>query len=242
MWRQSAGGNRTVRPVAIAVEARATMHVTDDLLRLSSAAVPLIASVVTGTFLFVNRSGRRIERLRALVEVHTSLPAHLNPNHALQRAILWQLWEVELWVSPWFRLVKLYLYLTGGLFLLLCVEGTFPKALGIPDDLVAAIRWICVGLTVVGPIPPYAAYRRHRRKTTLPYREAIKNLDSMDGRERGPIEWRGGADSNELERSVIAETIESFDATLNGRATAKPAESSAKQATNDGVADSTERA
>jgi len=41
---------------------------------------------------------------------------------------------------------------------------------------------------------------------------------------------------------VIAETIESFDATLNGRATAKPAESSAKQATNDGVADSTERA
>ena len=58
MWRQSAGGNRTVRPVAIAVEARATMHVTDDLLRLSSAAVPLIASVVTGTFLFVNRSGR----------------------------------------------------------------------------------------------------------------------------------------------------------------------------------------
>ena len=42
------------------------------------------------------------------------------------------------------------LYLTGGLFLLLCVEGAFPKALGIPHDLVAAIRWICVGLTVVG--------------------------------------------------------------------------------------------
>ena len=81
-----------------------------------------------------------------------------------------------------------YLYLTGGLFLLLCVEGTFPKALGIPHDFVAAIRWICVGLTVVGPIPPYAAYRRHRHKTTLPYRHAIENLDSMDGRERAPVE------------------------------------------------------
>src|SRR4029077_10510076 len=242
MWRQSAGGERGVRRAAIAVEARATMHVTDDLLRLSSAAVPLIASVVTGTFLFVNRSGRRIERVRGLVVVRTGLPAHLNPNHALQRAILWQLWEVELWVSPWFRLVKLYLYLTGGLFLLLCVVGTFPKALGIPHDFVAAIRWICVGLTVVGPIPPYAAYRRHRRKTTLPYRDAIKILDSMDGREPAPVEWGGGAHSNQLERSVIADTIEAFDATRNGRATAKPAESSAKQATNDGVADSTERA
>jgi hypothetical protein len=239
-WRQSEDGNRTARRAAIAVEPRATMHVTDDLLRLSAAAVPLIASTVTGTFLFVNRSGRRIERLRALVEVHTSLPAHLNPNHALQRAILWQLWEVELWVSPWFRLVKLYLYLTGVLFLLLCVEGAFPKALGIPHDLVDAIRWICVGLTVVGPIPPYAAYRRHRHTATLPYRQAIKNLDSINGPERAPIEWRG-VDSNQLERSVIADTIEAFDTTHNGRTTAKPAESSAKQATNDRIADSTER-
>src|SRR6201991_5299453 len=181
------------------------MNITDDWLRLSTAAVPLIASAVTGTFLFINRSGRRIERLRALVEVYTSLPGHLNPNPALQRAILWQLWEVELWVSPWFRLVKLYLYLTGGLFLLLCVEGTFPKALGIPDDLVAAIRCVCVGLTVVGPIPPYAAYRRHRRKTTLPYRHAIENLDALDGRECAPAEWSGGgADSNQLERRAIS--------------------------------------
>jgi hypothetical protein len=179
------------------------MYVTDDLLRLSAAAVPLIASAVTGTFLFVNRGGRRIERLRALAEVHAGLPAHLNPNHALQRAILWQLWEVELWASPWFRLVKLYLYLTGGLFLLLCVVGTFPKAMGVPHDLVAAIRCVCVGLTVVGPIPPYAAYRRHRRKTTLPYRHAIENLDSMDGRECTPVESRGGADSNQLERNAI---------------------------------------
>ena len=197
MLRQWAGRNRTVRRVAIVVEARATMHVTDDLLRLSTAAVPLIASAVTGTFLFINRSGRRIERLRALVEVYTSLPADLNPNHALQRAILWQLWEVELWVSPWFRLVKLYLYLTGGLFLLLCVEGAFPITMGIPHDLVAAIRWICMGLTVFGPIPPYVAYRRNRRNTTLPYRNAIKNLDSMDGRERAPVEWRGDVDSTE---------------------------------------------
>jgi hypothetical protein len=44
----------------------------------------------------------------------------------------------------------------------------------------------------------------------------------MDGRERAPVEWRGGADSNQLERSVIAETVEAFDATRNGRATAKP--------------------
>ena len=41
-------------------------------------------------------------------------------------------------MSPWFRLVKLYLYLTGGLFLLLCVVGTFPKSLGNSHDFVAA--------------------------------------------------------------------------------------------------------
>ncbi|AGB24613.1 hypothetical protein Mycsm_04369 [Mycobacterium sp. JS623] len=207
------------------------MHVTDDLLRLSTAAVPLIASAVTGTFLFVNRSGRRIERLRALVEVHTSLPARLNPNHALQRAILWQLCQVELWASAWFRLVKLYLYLTGGLFLLLCVEAAFPKALGIPDDLVAAIRWVCVGLTIVGPIPPYAAYRRHRRKATLPYRDAIKNLDAGDEPQRAHVEGHAGPDANQLEQSVIAATIKAFEADRPGRPTAKPAESPAKHAT-----------
>jgi hypothetical protein len=82
-------------------------------------------------FLFVNRSGRRIERLRTLVEIHASLPGHLNPNYAVQRAILWQLWEVQLWVTPWFRLVKLYLYAMAGLFLLLFLAGTFPNIVGI---------------------------------------------------------------------------------------------------------------
>jgi hypothetical protein len=113
------------------------MHVTDDLLRLSTATVPLVASAVTGMFLFVNRGGRRIERLRTLVEIHASLPGHLNPNYAVQRAILWQLAEVQLWATPWFRLVKLYLYVMGGLFLLLFAVGTFPNTLGIHHDIAA---------------------------------------------------------------------------------------------------------
>jgi len=218
------------------------MHVTDDLLRLSTATVPLVASAVTGMFLFVNRGGRRIERLRTLVEIHAGLPRHLNPNHAVQRAILWQLAEVQLWATPWFRLVKLYLYVTAGLFLLLFLAGTFPKTLGIPHDVAAAIFWMCIGLTVILPIPPYVAYRRHRSQTDVPYRLAFKILDSMSERER-VHEAVDGADLTELERSVIAETIEAFDAARNGGAAATRAESSAKQATNhDRIADhSTER-
>jgi hypothetical protein len=216
------------------------MHVTDDLLRLSTATVPLVASAVTGMFLFVNRSGRRIERLRTLVEIHTSLPGHLNPNYAVQRAVLWQLWEVQLWVTPWFRLVRLYLYVMAGLFLLLFVAGTFPKTLGIPQDIAAAMHWVCIGLTVTVPIPPYVAYRRHRCETNVPYRLAFKILDSMNERGRAHGELAGGTHLSQLERSVIAETIEAFDPTRNGRATARRAESSAKQATNDRIADSTE--
>jgi hypothetical protein len=218
----------------------ALMHVTDDLLRLSTATVPLVASTVTGMFLFVNRSGRRVERLRTLVEIHTSLPGHLNPNYAVQRAILWQLREVELRVTPWFRLVKLYVYVTAGLFLLLFVAGTFRKTLGIPQDIAAAIRWMCIGLTVIVPIPTYVAYRRHRCQTNIPYRLAFKILDSMNERGRAHGELAGGTHLSQLERSVIAETIEAFDPTRNGRATAERAGSSAKQATNDRIADSTE--
>jgi hypothetical protein len=242
LWRQSARGSQAGRGVAIIVEARALMHVTDDLLRLSTATVPLVASAVTGMFLFVNRSGRRIERLRTLVEIHASLPGHLNPNNAVQRAILWQLAEVQLWATPWFRLVRLYLCVMGGLFLLLFVAGTFPMTLGIPHDFAAAIRWMCIGLTVIVPIPPYVAYRRHRSQTSVPYRLAFKILDSMNEWERAH-EVIGGANSSELERSVIAETIEAFDATRNGGVTARRAESSAKQATNhDRITDySTER-
>ena len=213
------------------------MHVTDDLLRLSTATVPLVASAVTGMFLFVNRSGRRIERLRTLVEIHASLPGHLNPNRAVQRAILWQLAEVQLWATPWFRLVQLYLHVMGVLFLLLFVAGAFPESLGIPHHVATAIRWMCIGLTVIVPIPPYVAYRRHRSETNVPYRLAFKILDSMNERERA-YEAVGAAKLSELERSVLAETIEASDATSNGGAAAGRAQSSAKPATSDRITDS----
>jgi hypothetical protein len=99
---------------------------------------------------------------------------------------------------------------------------------------------VCIGLTVTVPIPPYVAYRRHRCETNVPYRLAFKILDSMNERGRAHGELAGGTHLSQLERSVIAETIEAFDPTRNGRATARRAESSAKQATNDRIADSTE--
>jgi hypothetical protein len=223
------------------------VHVTDDWLRFSTASVPLVASVVTGMFLFVNRSGRRIERLRTLVEIHASLPGHLNPNYAVQRAILWQLWEVQLWVTPWFRLVKLYLYATAGLFLLLFVAGAFPKILGIHGDIAAAMHWICMGLTIMVPIPPYLAYRRHRSDTNVPYRLAFEILDSMY-EQQSAHETVGRANLSDVERSVIAETMEAFDANRNPfdanrnrGATGRRAESSAKQTIYQRIADSTER-
>ena len=216
------------------------VHVTDDWLRFSTASVPLVASTVTGMFLFVNRSGRRIERLRTLVEIHASLPGHLNPNYAVQRAILWQLWEVQLWVTPWFRLVKLYLYAVAGLFLLLFVAGTFSQRFGIHGDSVTALRWMCIGLTVIVPTPPYVAYRRHRSQTNVPYRLAFKILDSMYEQQR-VHEAVGRANSSELERSVIAETMEAFDANRNRSAAGRRAESSAKQTIYDRIAGSTER-
>jgi hypothetical protein len=216
------------------------VHVTDDWLRFSTASVPLVASTVTGMFLFVNRSGRRIERLRALAEIHASLPGHLNPNYAVQRAILSQVWEVQLWATPWFRLVKLYLCAMAGLFLLLFVAGSFPGILGIHHDIAAAMHWMCMGLTVIVPIPPYVAYRRHRSETNVPYRLAVKVLDSMY--EQQPVHEAGGrADLSELERSVIAETMEAFDANRSRGAAGRRAESSAKQTIYDRIAGSTER-
>ena len=213
------------------------VHVTDDWLRFSTASVPLVASTVTGMFLFVNRSGRRIERLRTLVEIHASLPGHLNPNYAVQRAILWQLLEVQLWVTPWFRLVKLYLFATAGLSLLLFVAGTFPQSLGIHGHSAAALRWICVGLTVIVPIPPYVAYRRHRSQTNVPYRLAFKILDSMYEQQRG----HEAANFSELERNAIAETVEAVDASRNRSAAGRRSGSSAKQTIYDRIAGSTGR-
>jgi hypothetical protein len=213
------------------------VHVTDDWLRFSTASVPLVASTVTGMFLFVNRSGRRIERLRTLVEIHASLPGHLNPNYAVQRAILWQLWEVQLWVTPWFRLVKLYLFATAGLFLLLFVAGTFPQHFGIHGEGVAALHWMCICLIVIVPIPPYVAYRRHRSETNVPYRLAFKVLDSM-------YEQQGVQEApnlSELERSAIAETMEAVDANRNRAAAGRRAGSSSKQTIYDRIAGSTER-
>jgi len=213
------------------------VHVTDDWLRFSTASVPLVASTVTGMFLFVNRSGRRIERLRTLVEIHASLPGHLNPNYAVQRAILWQLLEVQLWVTPWFRLVKLYLFATAGLSLLLFVAGTFPQGLGIHGHSAAALRWICVGLTVIVPIPPYVAYRRHRSQTNVPYRLAFKILDSTYEQQRG----HEAANLSELERSAIAETMEAVDANRNRSAAGRRAGPSAKQTIYDRIAGSSGR-
>ena len=213
------------------------VHVTDDWLRFSTASVPLVASAVTGMFLFVNRSGRRIERLRTLVEIHASLPGHLNPNYAVQRAILWQLLEVQLWVTPWFRLVKLYLFATAGLSLLLFVAGTFPQSLGIHGHSAAALRWMCVGLTVIVPIPPYVAYRRHRSQTHVPYRLAFKILDSMYEQQRG----HEAANFSELARNAIAETMEAVDANRNRSAAGRRPGSSAKQTIYDRIAGSTGR-
>jgi hypothetical protein len=231
---------KSAAPPRLSLRLGATMHITDDLLRMSTATVPLVASAVTGMFLFVNRSGRRIERLRTLVEIRTNLPGHLNPNYAVQRAILWQLREVQLWATPWFRLVKLYLYVAAGLFLLFFMAGTFPKTMGIHRDSVEAVRWMCVGLTVIVPIPPYLAYRRHKSHANVPYQVAFKILDSMNERQR-VHEAVGGANMSELERSVIAETIEAFEATHDLGAAARRTESSAKQATNARIVSSTER-
>jgi len=97
---------------------------------MSTATVPLAASAVTGMFPFVNRSGRWIERLRTLVEIRANPNGHLNPNYAVQRAILWQLREVQLWATPSFRLVKLYLYVAAGAVPVFLHGRNLPKDVG----------------------------------------------------------------------------------------------------------------
>jgi hypothetical protein len=99
---------------------------------------------------------------------------------------------------------------------------------------------MCIGLTVIVPIPPYFAYRRHKSETSVPYRFAFKILDSMYEQQR-VHESGGRADLSELERSVIAETMEAFDANRNRGAAGRRAGSSAKQTIYERIADSTER-
>jgi hypothetical protein len=220
-------------------EAPVIVHVTDDWLRLSTAAVPLIAAAVTGTFLFVNRSGGASSGSGLWLKF-IRVCLRTNPNHALQRdslaAVGGRAYGCRRGFS-WRNCTVL-----DGRAVPVALRGRrLPKSLGNSPRFGRRDTLDLRRSDRRRPIPPYAAYRRHRRKATLPYRHAIKKLDSMDGRERAPVEWCGGADSNQLERNVIAATIEAFDATRNGRTTADPAESSAKQGTNDRVADSTER-
>jgi hypothetical protein len=120
---------------------------------------------------------------------------------------------------------------------LLFVAGTFPQGLGIHGHSAAALRWICVGLTVIVPIAPYVAYRRHRSQTNVPYRLAFKTLDSMYEQQRG----HDAANFSELERSAIAETVEAVDANRNRSAAGRRAGSSAKQTIYDRIAGSTGR-
>jgi hypothetical protein len=65
-------------------------------------------------------------------------------------------------------------------------------------------------------------------------------LDSMYEQQRGH-DTGGGADLSELERSVIAETMEAADANRNRSAVGRRAESSAKQTIYDRIARSTGR-
>jgi hypothetical protein len=129
----------------------------------------------------------------------------------------------------------------AGLFLLLFLAGTFPNIVGIHGVSAAAMRWMCMGLTLIVPIPPYVAYRRHRSQTNVPYRLAFKILDSMYEQQR-VHETGSRANLSELERSVIAETMEAFEANRNRSAAGRRVESSAKQTMYDRIAGSTELA
>ncbi|MBN7493588.1 hypothetical protein I3U56_24350 [Mycobacteroides abscessus subsp. abscessus] len=64
------------------------------------ASVPLLAAIIAGIFALTNTVGRRIERLKNLTELHKNYPPALNPNNALEIAMLRELKALEFATTP----------------------------------------------------------------------------------------------------------------------------------------------
>ena len=135
------------------------MYVTDSTplwLKVALGVVPLVAALLGGLFLIANTAGRRIERLKNMVDIYKACPGVLNPDYTLELLILRELSQVDFVTSP--RMVKLKRDLIRGLVFLalaytlvmgVTLKHRYDVVSLIGTTIVAAYSLLYLGITFV---------------------------------------------------------------------------------------------
>ncbi|AKC39420.1 Uncharacterised protein [Mycolicibacterium phlei] len=136
------------------------------------ASVPLLAAIIAGIFALTNTVGRRIERLKNLTELHKNYPPELNPNNALEIAMLRELRALESVITPthkWDKRIHVWAALGLMTGLGLGLFGYFSdKGILLPiAQLVITVSSFAIFISVVWlnlHLPPMKADRLYAEK------------------------------------------------------------------------------
>ena len=169
--------------------------------------IPLVSALVGGFFLLLNRRGRRIERLKNLVEVSKNLPIFIpSADTSVQRAILRELQGIELSATPWFQRLREYLWVALPIQLTLSIAGTFFVTTVDNQALVWTVTAIINVLVPIGVIYPILTLRKNLRGFLEPYAFRSDALDMMLERELKLITGSGNqTDTADETESKLAE-------------------------------------
>jgi hypothetical protein len=138
--------------------------------------VPLVVALIAGTFAISNSTGRGIERLKNLVELHSDFPPELNPNSTLERIMLRELEAIDLATAWGYRFFRRWLILSA------CWTLAFGAMAIAAHRLHWVVTfWIAFGLYCLGGVSITALYiwsqlqMRKFGRIYDPYYEALLN-------------------------------------------------------------------
>jgi len=86
---------------------------------IALGTVPIVAAVIAGSVALANTIGRRLERLKNLVEIEQKIPKWINYDQGLERLMILELKGIERATTPWYRLY----YRIVGAFLLIFIAA-----------------------------------------------------------------------------------------------------------------------
>jgi hypothetical protein len=114
-------------------------------LQIATAFVPIAVALITGTFLLTNTVGRRIERLKSLVEIRKDFPEGFNYDYALERLMFRELWAIDRASTPFYRWYRRGLIAVVATVLPILFVANWPGVFG------TVWSWILlvVGITVL---------------------------------------------------------------------------------------------
>ena len=200
---------RYARPLHVTTKSWSDRELRPDQGKLAviGTFIPLVSALVGGLFLLLNRRGRRIERLKNLVEVSKNLPIFIpSADTSVQRAILKELGGIELSVTPWFQRLREYLWVALPIQLTALIAACFIVVTVDNQALIWTVTAIDVLMAIGLRIYPTCTLRKNLRGFLEPYAFRSDALDTMLERELKLITGSGNqTDTADETESKLAE-------------------------------------